>query len=244
MKAKYQAIKNLVRDVNGFLTDREGMLLYRYAEKCQGQGVIVEIGSWQGLSTTWLAMGSLAGAGGKIYAIDPHTGSEEHQVPGKTVWTFENFCKNMKNAKIKDLVEPIVKYSFDAINDVAEPIELLFIDGAHDYENVKRDYDLWAPKVIDGGFVLFHDCPCEGVKKVLNEVFDGPNFRRMFFSDTLTGAQKVAKNTALDRKRNARMLALRQKFQEATQANLPRKQKTRQKNNIKFQRWLISLDRI
>lgn len=37
------------------------------------------------------------------------------------------------------------------------PIHLLFIDGDHHYEAVKRDIEGWAPKVVQGGVVAFHD---------------------------------------------------------------------------------------
>lgn len=40
---------------------------------------------------------------------------------------------------------------------VQEPINLLFIDGGHDYEIVLRDIALWAPKVVTGGTMIFHD---------------------------------------------------------------------------------------
>lgn len=38
--------------VEGWLTEREGRLLFDRASRCTGRGVIVEIGSWKGKSTT------------------------------------------------------------------------------------------------------------------------------------------------------------------------------------------------
>ena len=37
------------------------------------------------------------------------------------------------------------------------PIDLLFIDGGHMYENVRADFELYSPIVRPGGLVLFHD---------------------------------------------------------------------------------------
>ncbi|MCS6951010.1 MAG: class I SAM-dependent methyltransferase, partial [bacterium] len=76
----------LTEKVEGWLTVEEGELLYQLARACKGKGVIVEIGSFKGKSTIWLAKGSLAGAGVRVFAIDPHTGSEEHRQDGQPVW--------------------------------------------------------------------------------------------------------------------------------------------------------------
>jgi len=38
-----------------------------------------------------------------------------------------------------------------------EPLDLLFIDGDHAYESVRRDYELYAPLVRAGGTIAFHD---------------------------------------------------------------------------------------
>jgi predicted O-methyltransferase YrrM len=38
-----------------------------------------------------------------------------------------------------------------------KPLDLLFIDGDHSYESVRRDYELYAPLVRNGGTIAFHD---------------------------------------------------------------------------------------
>jgi hypothetical protein len=40
---------------------------------------------------------------------------------------------------------------------INETVELVFIDGAHDYQSVSDDFAAWYPKVIDGGVMAFHD---------------------------------------------------------------------------------------
>jgi predicted O-methyltransferase YrrM len=37
------------------------------------------------------------------------------------------------------------------------PLDVLFIDGDHSYEGVKRDWELYSPLVRPGGIVGFHD---------------------------------------------------------------------------------------
>jgi predicted O-methyltransferase YrrM len=36
-------------------------------------------------------------------------------------------------------------------------LDLLFIDGDHTYEGVKRDWEMYSPLVREGGIVVFHD---------------------------------------------------------------------------------------
>jgi len=37
------------------------------------------------------------------------------------------------------------------------PLDLLFIDGDHTYEGVKKDWEMYSPRVRPGGLVVFHD---------------------------------------------------------------------------------------
>lgn len=63
------------------------------------------------------------------------------------------------------------------------PIHLLFIDGAHDYEAVKSDIQRWAPAVVPGGLVAFHDYGnhdlipwTAGVKMAVDELMIEPEW--------------------------------------------------------------------
>ena len=68
-------------NVRGFLTDDEGELLSALACEAGNLGPVLEIGSWCGRSTIWLAQGAKF-AGTVVLALDHHRGSEEHQ-PGE-----------------------------------------------------------------------------------------------------------------------------------------------------------------
>ena len=210
-KAEIEYIKERTGKVEGWLTDTEAEFLYNAAKNCQGNGVIVEIGSWKGKSTIWLAKGSKAGSNIKVHAIDPHTGSSEHKERYGEVWTFKEFKENIKRANVADIVVPVVKTSEDAARDWdGKPIELLWIDGGHEYEVVKLDIDLWSPYLTNGGTIAVHDTTwLTGPKRVVKDkIFYSHNFANVRFVDTLTYARKVSVNSLAGRLRNRWVLFL------------------------------------
>ncbi|MCG2718663.1 MAG: class I SAM-dependent methyltransferase [Nanoarchaeota archaeon] len=211
MDAQIESIKKITDKIDGWLTDMEGKFLYETAKNCKGKGVIVEIGSWKGKSTIWLAKGSIKGNNVKVFAIDTHTGSFEQQKNGP-VWTFDEFKGNIRNAKVEDIVVPIVKTSEEAEKSWGgAAVEFLWIDGAHEYELVKLDFEKWFPHLIDGGIIAFHDTIVHsGPRKVVKEnIFLSRNFRCVGFADNITFAQKVKKNSFKNRLRNRYILFIK-----------------------------------
>ena len=63
-------------DVPGFLPDHEGEALHQMGLEAGHLGPILEIGSWCGRSTIWLAHAARA-TGSIVIALDHHRGSEE-----------------------------------------------------------------------------------------------------------------------------------------------------------------------
>ena len=145
-------IARITSTVEGWLSEEQGRALYDAAAATTGHGVIVEIGSWKGRSTVWLAAGAHR-AGQRVYAIDPHRDSREDP----TANTFSEFLENLRRAGVSDVVEPMVMTSAEAAAVIREPVELLFIDGDHTTEGVKRDVDLWLPRLVSGGVLMMHD---------------------------------------------------------------------------------------
>jgi predicted O-methyltransferase YrrM len=150
-------VRPLAASIEGWLSDAQGCALFRAAAATTGKGLIVEIGSWKGRSTAWLASGARL-AGARVYAIDPHTGSREDPEAA----TLEAFRTNLAHAGLADVVDPLITTSAEAARALQGPIELLFIDGDHSYDAVRLDAELWLPKLVDGGIVMFHDVGTAG----------------------------------------------------------------------------------
>ena len=210
MQMNLAGIKALAEAAGGWMSEPEGLLLYQLARNCSGKGVIVEIGSWKGRSTIWLGHGSCAGRRVKIHAVDPHTGSPEHQNEANRVWTFDEFQQNLRTAGVNDVVVPHVDFSVNAARQFHEPIELIFIDGLHDYDSVKADFEAWFPKVIEGGIMAFHDTTgWAGPRRLVAEqLFKSKRFRKVRFVRSITYGEKTAPNTAPERLANRLTLRL------------------------------------
>jgi predicted O-methyltransferase YrrM len=197
-------VKPLIAGVPGWLTDEESEALYELAKRCAGRGVIVEIGSWKGKSTICLGLGSRAGNSVRIFAIDPHAD-----------YRFGDFKANVERAGIADLVMPIASLSQAAADDFHEPIELLFVDGSHEEALVAEDFDKWVPKVVDGGWVAFHDTTwTAGPRRVVGRrVYRSHRFKDVrFVVGSTTIARKVSENSLADRLQARRALAVKTAF--------------------------------
>jgi MMP 1-O-methyltransferase len=196
-------VKPLIAGVPGWLTDEEGEALYELARACTGRGVIVEIGSFKGKSTICLGLGSRAGASLPVHAIDPH---QER---------FPEFEANVERAGIAELVRPIPSLSQAVADGFEEPIELLFVDGSHEYDLVLEDFEKWVPKVVDGGWVAFHDTTwTPGPRKVVGHaIYRSRRFKdARFVVGSMTVARKVEENGLADRVRNRHVLAVKTAF--------------------------------
>jgi predicted O-methyltransferase YrrM len=188
--------------IEGWLTGAEGELLFRLAAACPPGLAVVEIGSWKGKSTVWLAAGVRQSAGTLVFAIDPHEQSLED--PGAT--TFEDLKRNLEQSGVAHVVVPIVAASHSAAPSFDQTPGVVFVDGSHMEDAVRIDLDDWFPKLVDGGVLALHD--------VLNQRWPGPRraLRRFLwrstdiasvqFVDSIAWMRKVRRNTMADRLRN------------------------------------------
>lgn len=156
-RIKTQKTINQIDSIEGWLSRREGIFLYRLVRSLPINSVIVEIGSFKGKSTIWLGSSLKNKSGSILYSIDPHVGSPEIYQEYQSVDTFPEFQKNLIRFRVKEKVKLIRKDSNTAVLDFKRKINLLFIDGSHEYHQVYEDFQNWSPKIVPGGWVVFHD---------------------------------------------------------------------------------------
>ena len=157
-----------IANIKGFLDEEEGCRLYALALEAGRRGPCLEVGSYCGKSTVYLASGCKASRS-KLFAVDHHRGSEEQQ-PGETYFdpelfdprfgridSFPFFRSVIASASLEDTVVPLVCKSETAAHCWRTPLSLIFIDGGHSFDAVLTDYQVWSPHLMPGGYLLFHD---------------------------------------------------------------------------------------
>jgi predicted O-methyltransferase YrrM len=156
----FEEALRLIDGVEGWLSDDQARVLWDAARAVAAPGRIVEIGSFRGRSMIVLACAAPEGV--ELVAIDPHGGSDrgpqeidaDAQRGDADNTAFES---NLARAGVRDRVRHVRMFARDAIDQVAGDIDLLYIDGAHRYQPVREDIELWGARVRPGGAMLMHD---------------------------------------------------------------------------------------
>lgn len=147
------------------VTFSERMLLYKLAQKVPQGGVIVELGSYVGASTSFLAEGSKQKSV-QLFCIDTW---ENDAMPENKRDTWNEFKANTKD--YQDMLIPLRGLSVEVASDFSKKIDLLFIDADHSYQGCSEDVKAWLSKVKDGGTIVFHDYGwAEGVQRTVAEL--------------------------------------------------------------------------
>jgi predicted O-methyltransferase YrrM len=92
---------------------------------------------------------------GTLYAIDPHTETEWNDHSSRN--TYEILKQNLSALGLSTQVQVLRAFSEEIAGSWDSPIDLLFIDGDHSYEGVKRDWELFAHHLSPFGVAIFHD---------------------------------------------------------------------------------------
>jgi len=90
----------------------------------------------------------------KLFLIDPYIPYVER---GQPLSFEETFVKAKERLSKFQQVTFIKKTSEEAVKDVDEPLDFVYIDGNHSYEYVKNDIALYYPLVKLGGVIGGHD---------------------------------------------------------------------------------------
>lgn len=155
---RIESIQEMVSSVPGWMEQNEGAALYELARYLAPVPTVVELGSWKGKSTCWLASAIKDRGEGKVHAVDLWNWKPgKRQIHADEV--FDEFNLNLQKLGLAEYVETIRMKTVDASRKwrISKPIGLLFIDASHRYAAVRADFEYWSPMVAVGGYIAFHD---------------------------------------------------------------------------------------
>lgn len=172
----------LARTTPGFMPDDEGLALHEAALEAARHGPIVEIGTYCGKSSIYLAAAARE-RGTVVFTVDHHRGSEENQ-PGEQYHderffdplsggldTLPEFRRTMTRAQLDDALVAVIGRSSTVARYWHQPLGGLFIDGGHSEAAAQTDYECWSPHIVEGGLLLIHDVfpdPADGGRPPYN----------------------------------------------------------------------------
>ncbi len=163
-----ERLRQFAEAAPGFMPADEGLALYAAAVAAVPYGPLLEIGTYCGKSTLYLAAAARE-RGGLVITVDHHRGSEEHQ-PGwgyhdpslvdpavGRIDTLPVLRRTLHAAGVEETVIAIVGDSSRVASVWSTPLGMVFIDGSHTEEAAARDYGGWAHRVVPGGRLVIHD---------------------------------------------------------------------------------------
>jgi len=173
------------------ITDDAAKLLFSVAVSQQIDGDIVEIGSWQGKSTICLAQAALLTENGTVFAIDHFQGNAGKASYYKVVEDDlsdlkDGFISNIKQFGVYDAVTVMDMDTASAaplVKGKSAGVRLLFIDGSHEYQDVRDDYERFSDALVPGAQVIFDDYSkiFPGVVKYVSELIAKDVFVSYYF---------------------------------------------------------------
>lgn len=145
--------------LQGLITEDVGEVLYLYATGVPADQAIVELGSYHGKSTAYLAAGARDGYGASpVLAVDAwntkvNGWSKYHQPP-----QLIKFYQALKSVGLLEYVSACRGLSArTAARYKNKPIGLLYVDADHSEEAVMADVVAWHEHLAPGALVIFDD---------------------------------------------------------------------------------------
>jgi predicted O-methyltransferase YrrM len=173
--------EELMNSLIGGITAAEGALLHRLAAGLD-RGCIVEVGSYRGKSAVALAFGARnngAEPRPAIYCIEPHRPFAGYYGgkfgPADRGAFYETMCRTgaFNEVALVNLSSEEVAPNWN------RQVGLIFIDGDHRYDAVRRDFELWDPHLPVGGLVAFDDAtdPGGGPFRLVREILQDGRYQ-------------------------------------------------------------------
>lgn len=161
LPAEFDSAWEAAGGVPGWFEERQAAAFTLALQTLGPEPVVVEIGSYLGRSAVFSArILSVMVHGGRVTAIDPHTGDRQHleQLGLEELPTWDLFRYFVKGLDTDGRIEMVRATSMEAAKTwTGGEIDLLYIDGWHAYDAVLEDGRSWLPRLSAKGIVVFDD---------------------------------------------------------------------------------------
>lgn len=178
----------LRRDIHTWTTQEELLALFEIARTLPPNGTILELGSYLGASTLYLAAGSAVSASA-IICVDTWNNDT---IPGGPVDVFPEFLRNV--APVATRITTIRKRLCNIVpGELPTDVQLAFLDADHSYEATMQAFKLILPLVAAKATVALHDTVAfPGVCRVLGEILAGGGWNLAGHIGNLSWITRVA----------------------------------------------------
>jgi hypothetical protein len=160
---RFQIPENLP---TGLLSDIDMAAIAQLASEVPSGGIIVDVGSLAGRTTTLWCHYSLAG---RIISIDPwddQPWNEPLRNSGASI--RETFLQNVRDKR----VDSIQGFSPECAKNWDEPVDLYWEDGDHSNPTCVKSVGFWSNHVKAGGIACGHDYHIVDVKTTVDALAD------------------------------------------------------------------------
>jgi predicted O-methyltransferase YrrM len=214
----YAHKKNLLKyksSIRGMLSLPEAIALHQLAESLPAKSNVLEIGCYGGLSSAFILAGLKKQS--KLHSIDPfnmdiksqkkaivkstNSASKDEELNLLTNKpSLQSVSQTLKSFGFKHF-NLIQGYSFNVVKNWKRKLDMLVIDGNHNYNQVKKDYLDWSSFLKKGGIIAFHDANkvskfdfwhwgWEGPTRVVKKFITNPKWVNTKKVDSLVWATK------------------------------------------------------
>ncbi len=181
----YEGLEPTPRDLQGWGSDSP--IFERLIQEIRPE-LIVEVGSWKGASAVGMAKCMAKhGVEGHVLCVDTWLGSLEqwlepterqhgyfnrYMVHGAPLGLYAQFLANVVHEKLQEVVLPFPTTSTIAAKWLAAKgvkVDLVYLDGSHEYEDVLSDLRLYWPLLSEKGVLFGDDYESKDVKRAVGE---------------------------------------------------------------------------
>jgi cephalosporin hydroxylase len=163
------------KEVSGLFPEGDGLAYQKIVESIPDGSLMVEVGCFHGKSLASVAH-IIKRKKIRVIAVDIFDSGEataNNELKPFFDHMLARFCETMRDFDLHPLI--ICGTSFDVIPFLSEKPQLVFLDNDHGYAHVRKEIEVWWPKIAVDGILAGHDyihpTYTEHVVKAVDEIF-------------------------------------------------------------------------